>query len=341
MEERLIEVNDLKTYFYTDGGIVRAVDGVTFQIRREKTMGIVGETGCGKSVTARSIVQIVPPPGKIVEGQIIYYDRQTGFPTNLTLLKPKGKQMRSFRGGVISMVFQEPMTCMSPVHRIGKQIVENISLHRKELSGKRAREKAIELLAEVGMPNPRRQIDAYTFELSGGMRQRAMIAVALAGRPELIIADEPTTAVDVTIQAKIMELLRKLQQENRMSILFITHDLGLMAEVSDDLAVMYLGKIVEIGSLRDIYHNPKHPYTRVLLHCIPQKSFTPKSYLATIKGSVPDPFAQPPGCPFSNRCPDFLDGVCDRAMPALVEVEPNHRTACYLYTDQSQEHKQP
>lgn len=336
MEKRLIEIDNLKTYFYTDGGIVKAVDGVSFQIKREKTMGLVGESGCGKSVTARSILQLIPPPGKIVHGQINYFPKDNGPPVNLAAFNPRSKRIRSFRGSKIAMIFQEPMTCLSPVHRIGFQIIENINEHNKGIKRKEAREMAIALLGEVGMPNPERQVDAYTFELSGGMRQRALIAVALAGRPELIIADEPTTAVDVTIQAKIMDLLKKLQEENAMSILFITHDLGLISEMSEDLAVMYLGKIVEQGSLQDIYNNPKHPYTQVLFKCIPQAAFKPKNFLATIKGSVPDPFSQPPGCNFSNRCPEFIKGVCDQNMPALLDVSKGHKAACYLYSNQSE-----
>ena len=333
MADRLIDVVDLETHFFTDGGIVRAVDGVSFHIDRETTMGLVGESGCGKSVTARSILQIVPPPGRIVAGKILYHEREPEAVTDLSALKPTGKEMRSFRGNCISMVFQEPMTCLSPVHTVGAQIIESIREHNRGMGRKEARERAVDLLNETGMPNPERQIDAYTFELSGGMRQRAMIAVALAGRPELIIADEPTTAVDVTIQAKIMDLLKKLQEENQMSILFITHDLGIIAEMSEHVAVMYLGKIVESGPLREVYHDSKHPYTQVLLKCIPQSSFTPKSLLATIKGTVPDPFAHPPGCPFSNRCPEFKRGVCDQAMPALEDVSGNHAVACFLYGD--------
>ena len=335
MTERLLDIKNLKTYFYTDVGTVKAVDGVSFHIDRRKTMGLVGESGCGKSVTARSILQIIPPPGKITGGEILFHDRDDDSVKDLAAYKPTSREMRSFRGSSISMIFQDPMTCLSPVHTIGNQIIENVRENNTGIGKKEARERAIELLGQVGMPNPRRQVDVYTFELSGGMRQRAMIAVALAGGPELIIADEPTTAVDVTIQAKIMDLLKKLQHDNSMSILFITHDLGLIAEMSEDVAVMYLGKIVEQGRLRDIYHDPMHPYTQVLLKCIPQTSFKPKSFLATIEGSVPDPFSHPPGCPFSNRCSEFMQGVCDRAMPELLNVAEEHTVACYRYSDSS------
>ena len=214
--------------------------------------------------------------------------------------------------------------------------MENIREHEKDIGRREARKRAIELLAHVGMPNPRRQIDAYTFELSGGMCQRAMIAVALAGKPKLVIADEPTTAIDVTTQAKIMELLKRLQIENAMSILFITHDLGLIAEMSQDILVMYLGKIVENGTPKDIYYNPKHPYTQMLLKCIPQATFKPKTPLATISGTVPDPFSRPSGCLFSNRCPEFMGGICDQAMPALTSVGPRHYTACFRYTNETE-----
>lgn len=334
MQSKLLEIRDLKTHFYTDGGVVRAVDGVSFDILRQTSMGLVGESGCGKSVTARSILRIVPPPGRIAGGRILYYPKDGGAPVELTQLKPTGREIRAIRGRVAAMIFQEPMTCLSPVHTIGNQIMESILEHERGIGKREARERTIHLLDEVGMPKPERQIDAYTFELSGGMRQRAMIAVALAAKPELLIADEPTTAVDVTIQAKIMDLLRKLQAETRMSLFFITHNLGIIAEMAKQMAVMYLGKIVEQGSVEDIFDRPKHPYTQVLLDCMPRLGFTPKSFLATIKGSVPDPFSQPPGCPFSNRCPRFIADTCDRAMPALREVEPEHRAACYLYSQE-------
>jgi oligopeptide/dipeptide ABC transporter ATP-binding protein len=334
MQSKLLEIRDLKTHFFTDGGVVRAVDGVSFDILRQSSMGLVGESGCGKSVTARSILRIVPPPGKIAGGQIRYFPKDDGEALELTQLAPTGREIRAIRGKVVAMIFQEPMTCLSPVHTIGNQIMESIRQHERGIGRREARERTIHLLGEVGMPRPERQIDAFTFELSGGMRQRAMIAVALAAEPELLIADEPTTAVDVTIQAKIMDLLRKLQAETRMSLFFITHNLGIIAEMARQVAVMYLGRIVEQGTVPDVFDRPKHPYTQVLLDCVPRLSFAPKSFLATIRGSVPGPFAQPPGCPFSNRCPRFMAGVCDQAMPALRQVEPDHLAACYLYSQE-------
>ena len=334
--EKLIAVNGLKVLFHTDGGIVKAVDNASFDICREKTTGLVGESGCGKSVTARSIVRIIPPPGKIEAGQILYHEKNGGRTLDLATLKPTGKEMRRIRGKVISIIFQEPMTALSPVHTVGNQIVECIREHDKSMRKKEARERAIELLGEVGMPEPRRQIDAYTFELSGGMRQRAMIAIALAGGPELLIADEPTTAVDVTTQAKILDLLRKLKAESAMAMLFITHDLGIIAEMADDVAVMYLGKIVEKGTVEDIFDRPEHPYTQALLECVPKLDFLPKSPLATIRGSVPEPHSHPRGCPFANRCPRFMPGTCDQAPPALTEVQKNHHAACYLHSDKQE-----
>lgn len=333
--EKLLEITKLKTYFYTDVGVVRGVNGISFDIHRGRTVGLVGESGCGKSVTARSILGIVPPPGKIVAGKILYYEKE-GSSIDIARLDPKGKQMRGIRGKVIAMIFQEPMTCLSPVHTIGNQIIEAIRLYEKGIKKAEARDRAISVLSKVGMPKPERQVDAYSFELSGGMRQRAMIAVALSGEPDLLIADEPTTAIDVTIQAKLMDLLRKLQAESSMSILFITHDLGVISKMSQDVVVMYLGEIVEQGPVEDIFDRAKHPYTQGLLQCIPRSSITPKVFLPSIDGSVPDSFSHPSGCPFSNRCPQFKKDICDQAMPSSVEIEINHWVACFLYTDEKQ-----
>ena len=331
MERPLLEIKNLRTYFYTDTGVVKAVDGVSFDVPRRTTVGLVGESGCGKSVTARSILQIVPPPGKIVGGSILYNDKNS-HSIDLLRLHPKGEAIRHIRGKKIAMIFQEPMTCLSPVHTIGNQIIESILLHEPNMGKTEARDKAIDLLREVGIPRPDRHIDAYPFELSGGMRQRALIAVALAADPELLIADEPTTAIDVTIQAKFLDLLRRLQQERAMSILFITHDLGVIAEISKEVVVMYLGKVVEKGKVEDVYDHPRHPYTQALFKCIPHMDTPPKRILPTIKGSVPDPFSRPSGCPFSDRCPHMMEGICNLSIPPLVEVEKDHQVSCFLYT---------
>lgn len=327
MADKLIELVELKTYFYTEDGVVKAVDGVSFTIERQKTLGVVGESGCGKSVTALSIMGIVPmPPGKILGGQVLYH--RNGQAVELTKLDPKGRQYRSIRGKEIAMIFQEPMTSLNPVYTIGNQIMEAIILHQKV--GKReARERAVTMLKEVGIPNPEQRVDEYPHQLSGGMRQRAMIAMALSCNPHLLIADEPTTALDVTIQAQILELVKKLQKEHRMSLMMITHNLGVIAEVSDDVAVMYMGKVVEYATAQKVFHDPKHPYTQGLMESIPALT-KKKERLKPIKGMVPDPYNLPKGCPFEPRCPHAM-AVCKEKMPPLKEVAPGHKGACWLY----------
>ncbi|HAF69821.1 MAG: Peptide/nickel transport system ATP-binding protein [Acetothermia bacterium 64_32] len=323
----LIEVKDLRTYFYTEDGVVKAVDGVTFGIEPEGTLGVVGESGCGKSVTALSIMGLVPmPPGKITSGQIIF--RRNGQGIDLTKLNPKGKGYRSIRGKEIAMIFQEPMTSLNPVFTIGYQIMEAIMLHQK-VSKKEARQKAIEMLRQVGIPLPEQRVDEYPHQLSGGMRQRAMIAMALSCNPSLLIADEPTTALDVTIQAQVLDLMRDLQKKFRTAIMLITHDLGVVAEMCEEVVVMYLGKVVEHAPVRPLYHDPKHPYTQGLLKSIPSLA-TKKERLEPIKGVVPDPLDAPPGCPFHPRCPHAME-ICTREMPALKEVGQDHQAACWLY----------
>ncbi|MFP4135408.1 MAG: ABC transporter ATP-binding protein [Candidatus Acetothermia bacterium] len=325
----LIELNDLKTYFYTEDGVVKAVDGVTFDIDKQQTMGVVGESGCGKSVTALSIMGLVPmPPGKIEGGEIIYH--RNGGSTDLTKLDPKGKQMRSIRGNEIAMIFQEPMTSLNPVFTIGNQIMEAITLHQ-DVGKSEARSIAIQMLEEVGIPLPEQRVDEYPHQLSGGMRQRAMIAMALSCNPTMLIADEPTTALDVTIQAQILELMGDLQEEFDTSIMFITHDLGVIAEITDYVVVMYLGKIVESGNVGEIYHNPTMPYTQGLMESIPSLDVD-KGRLEPIKGVVPDPYEVPEGCPFNNRCPHAMD-ICREEDPPLVEVEDGHESSCWLHID--------
>ena len=323
----LIEVRGLKTYFYTEDGIVRAVDGVDYVIEREKTLGVVGESGCGKSVTALSIMGLVQiPPGKIEDGEILFHcDGQV---MDLTKLKPKGREMRAIRGNEIAMIFQEPMTSLNPVYTIGNQIMEAIILHQK-LNKKDAKKKAIEMLRAVGIPLPEQRVDEYPHQLSGGMRQRAMIAMAMSCNPSLLIADEPTTALDVTIQAQVLELMNALRAEFHASIQFITHDLGVIAGMADDVVVMYLGRIVEASNVREVFHNGKHPYTQGLMHSIPSLA-ADKTRLEPIKGVVPDPFEVPAGCGFEPRCPHAME-ICKTKMPDLKEVAPGHTTACWLY----------
>ena len=329
--ETLLDVKDVKTHFFTDEGVVKAVDGVNLSLKRGQTLCVVGESGCGKSVTARSILRIVPPPGEIVSGAINFRERDGGT-IDLARLNPKGREIRRIRGGEISMIFQEPMSSLSPVHTIGSQIMEAILLHLP-VSRQEARKRAVSMLDLVGIPRPSEQLDAYSFELSGGMRQRAMIAIALACEPQLLIADEPTTALDVTTQANILDLIRDLQQASGMSVLFITHDLGVVAEIADDVVVMYLGRDVESGDVDSIFHDPKHPYTRALLQSIPRYDSRQTSRLYSIKGSVPHPFDRPPGCPFHPRCDDFIAGKCNKLDPPRQQISSGQSARCLLYAD--------
>ncbi|MCD6136146.1 ABC transporter ATP-binding protein [Candidatus Bipolaricaulota bacterium] len=326
----LIDVRGLKTYFYTEDGVVRAVDGVDFTIEPEKTLGIVGESGCGKSVTALSIMGLVQsPPGKIAAGEIIY-SQDGKKEVDLTKLNPKGREYRSIRGNEIAMIFQEPMTSLNPVYTIGNQIMEAIILHQ-HLNKHEAKQKAIEMLHSVGIPVPEQRVDEYPHQLSGGMRQRAMIAMALSCNPSLLIADEPTTALDVTIQAQVLDLMNDLRRDFKASIQFITHDLGVIADMADDVVVMYLGKIVESASVREVFHNAKHPYTQGLMNSIPSLKTTKKERLIPIKGVVPDPFDVPEGCGFEPRCPNAME-ICKTKVPTLKEVTPGHLVSCWLYT---------
>ncbi len=325
----LLSVRDLKTYFFQDEGTVKAVDGASFDVHAGKTLGIVGESGCGKSVTAQSILRIVDQPGKIVQGEIVL-SRADGSQVDVTRLHPDGKEMRSIRGAEIGLVFQEPMTSFSPVHTVGNQIIEAIRLHLP-VNEREARQRGIEALRSVGIPKPERRIDEYAFELSGGLRQRAMIAVALSCNPRLLIADEPTTALDVTTQAQILDLLRDLQKQRGMALILITHNLGVIAEMADDVAVMYLGRVVEEGPVDDIFHNPRHPYTRALLQSIPSIESTPRVELPTISGSIPHPYNRPAGCPFHPRCENQMPGMCDAKEPALAAVSERQKVSCFLF----------
>ena len=325
----LLSVRNLRTSFFQDEGTTKAVDGATFDVMPGKTLGIVGESGCGKSITAQSILRIVDHPGRIVEGEIIL-TRADGSEVDLVKLKPDSREIRAIRGADIGLVFQEPMTSFSPVHTVGAQIVEAVLLHNA-VGKKEARRRGIEALRSVGIPNPDRRIDEYSFELSGGLRQRAMIAVALSCEPRLLIADEPTTALDVTTQAQILDLLRKIQRERGMAIMLITHNLGVVAEMADDVVVMYLGRVVEEGKVDDIFHDPKHPYTKALLQSIPSIESAPRMKLPTISGSIPHPFNRPTGCPFHPRCASFMPGRCDTAEPLLAPVGEGRKASCFLY----------
>jgi peptide/nickel transport system ATP-binding protein len=342
VNQTLVEIKDLHTYFYLAEGIVRAVSGVDLNIQRGQTLGVVGESGCGKSITALSLMQLVPAPGRIASGEITMYRtrRSSGNGeladiVKITDLDPNSEEMRGIRGNQISMVFQEPMTAMSPVRTVGVQITEAIELHQGA-SKAEARDLAVQLLRRVRLPNPERTIDDYPFELSGGMRQRCVIAMALSCNPSLLIADEPTTALDVTTEAQILDLMRDLQREFGMAILYITHNLGVIAEMTKEVAVMYLGKVVEQTDVQSIFFNPLHPYTRALLASIPSIDDAiggreDKRRLQTIRGMVPDPYAILKGCAFHPRCPEVMSGVCDQEKPYIVEPEPGHIVRCHLY----------
>ena len=333
----LLSVRDLKTHFLLDEGVVKAVDGVSFDVEAGQTFGIVGESGCGKSVTIKSVLRIVETPGKIVHGQILLRrPRRDGTGgeevVDLTELDPRGEEIRSIRGGQIALIPQEPMSSFSPVHTIGNQIVEAIMLHQS-IGKKAARDLAHDLLRDVGIPMPERRLDEYSWQLSGGLRQRAIIAMALCCHPRLLIADEPTTAVDVTTQAQVLRLLRELQQDRNSAIIFITHDLGVIAQMARHVMVMYLGLVMEQGPVDDIFHAPKHPYTQALLRSIPSVSSQPRVALPTISGSIPHPFNKPPGCPFHPRCIKRMPGRCDAQTPALQAVGDRQQVSCFLYHD--------
>jgi peptide/nickel transport system ATP-binding protein len=332
--QTILSVQNLKTYFFQDEGTVKAVDGATFDVYEGKTLGIVGESGCGKSVTARSILRIEEKPARIVEGEITFH-RQSGAVVDVTQFRQGNREMRAIRGGEISLVFQEPMTSFSAHYTIGNQIIEIIRLHQR-VSKRAARAQTVELLHKVGIPKPERRVDEYPFQLSGGLRQRVMIAMALANNPRILIADEPTTALDVTTQAQILELLHDLQEQTHMAVILITHNMGVIAETADDVVVMYLGRVVETGPVDEIFHAPQHPYTRALLRSIPSIMSESRTRLPTISGSIPHPYNRPRGCPFHPRCSDFMPGICDRLEPRLLPVNPHQQVNCFLYHEPEQ-----
>ena len=319
----LLEIKDLKTHFSTRAGLVRAVDGVSFSLGRGELLGLVGESGCGKSITALSVMQLISPPGKIVGGSITFNSEE--------LTSASAQRLREIRGNDIAMIFQDPMTSLNPVYTVGEQIAEALRLHRK-LDRKAARDAAIEAMREVAIPAPETRVDDYPHQLSGGMRQRIMIAMALACDPELLIADEPTTALDVTIQAQILELLDELRKTRELAVLLITHDLGVVAEVADRVCVMYTGKIVEEAGVNEIFAAPKHPYTQGLLKSVPKLSADGRraERLSTIEGTVPSPTELPPGCHFAPRCPQRMP-ECERAEIPFFEVGQNDKVRCLLY----------
>jgi len=353
----LVEVKDLKVQFDVRDGIIKAVDGATFEIRRGRTLGLIGESGCGKSVTARAILQMVPKPGKVTGGEILYHrliksngSEMTDM-VKITDLNPDGREIRDIRGGEIGMIFQEPMSSLTPVYTAGTHIREAVGLHRlipirkvgaqmvetilahRHVTKQEAREIAIEMLQRVGIPKPEQRVDSYPHQLSGGQRQRVMIAIALSCQPKMLIADEPTTALDVSIEAQILDIMRELQQDVNMAIMFITHNLGVIAEMADEICVMYMGKVVERASAVEVFHEPQHPYTRALLKSIPHVGRRSRERLASIMGMVPDPFNLPSGCVFHPRCPSFMPGKCDRIAPSWTQVGKNHWARCLLFEE--------
>ena len=327
----ILTVENLRVHFFLDEGVVRAVDDVSFSVEAGKTLGIVGESGSGKSVIGQSILRIIPSPGRIVNGKILLrIEEENGSSGNLDLvpLAPHGRLVRSIRGRDLTMIFQEPMNSFSPVHTIGSQIMEALRLH-SDVSAAEARNRAIEMLGRVGIPSPENRIDGYPHQLSGGMRQRAMIAMALICNPRILIADEPTTALDVTIQAQILELLKELQQEFGMAILFVSHNLGVISEISDDVLVVYFGRVMEHAPVDVLFNEPLHPYTKALLRSVPGIDTPVRSHLATIEGTLPDPYADIVGCPFFGRCTECGgETICRDDPYELTKVADRHYVAC-------------
>jgi len=327
----ILDVKDLHVEFRTDFGTVSAVNGVDFQVTQGDSIAIVGESGCGKSVTAYSILRILPKSASISATQINFRKRD-GTVRDLAGLPPDGKEIRDIRGAEISMIFQEPLVAFSPVHTVGNQICESMLLHQ-DMSKDEARWRAIELLGHVGISNPGQRVDEYPFQLSGGMRQRAMIAMALACNPRLLIADEPTTALDVTIQAQVLRLIKRMQSERNLSLILITHDLGIVAQMVDYVYVVYLGYVLEAASVREVFKNPKHPYTMDLLRSIPTLKGV-KGRLRTIKGSVPSAYELPDGCPYHPRCERLIGNICRETFPPEMETDPDHLVSCHLYVQE-------
>ncbi len=333
----VLEVNKLKIHFFTDEGTVKAVNGIDFCLEKGKTLGIIGESGCGKSVSAHSILRLIPsPPGKIVNGEIIYHDsslnKDNGV-VHIEQLNKKGKEIRNIRTNKIGIVFQEPMSSFCPHYTIGHQVAEAILIHNDELNKEQAHEKTVELLKQVGIPKAADRINDYPHQFSGGMRQRAMIAMALSCDPEILIADEPTTSLDVTVEAQILELLEDIQAERGMAIMLISHNLAVVSEVADWVAVMYLGKVMEKAPVGKIINNPLHPYTKGLISSIPKLEGELEE-LQPIKGIVPNPIDMPLGCPFAPRCERKVSDLCDKEVPAEIEIKPQHYARCFIYSEE-------
>ncbi|MBI4921405.1 MAG: ABC transporter ATP-binding protein [Devosia nanyangense] len=328
MSDVALSVRDLKTFFYTNRRCNKAVNGVSFEIRKGKTLCVVGESGCGKSVTAAAIMQLLPTLSRIEDGSIVYHSDHGDI--HIERLARNGSQMRAIRGAEISMIFQDPMTALNPVFTIGFQIAENLRYHTA-MRGRQLRDKVVDLLRTMGIPLPERRAGEFPHQFSGGMRQRAMIAMAMACNPKILIADEPTTALDVTIQAQIFELMDRLKREHGTAIMLITHDMGVVAELADDVAVMYMGNIVEAGTVEEVLRHPVHPYTRALLTSMPVLGKGKNQSIEAIPGSTPDPFDRPPGCQFAPRCPYRVDACA--TMPAETHTTPTHRTMCWRYEE--------
>jgi len=329
-EKTILSVEGLRIEFSLRHGTSRAVDGLSLHVESGRTLGIIGESGCGKSLTGRAILNMIPPPGRVPAGRIRYRRKDGGEIANILQLDPEAWEMRRLRGGEIAMIFQEPMSSLTPVYTVGSQIMESIRIHRG-LDRKASRQLAVETLNLVGIPQPEKRVDSYPHQLSGGQRQRAMIAIALSGEPALLIADEPTTALDVSVEAQILQLLRELQQRRQMAIMFITHNLGVVAEMADRILVMYLGREMEVADKTEIIRHPGHPYTQALLQAVPVIGRKKQQRLASIPGIVPAAEDRPPGCVFHPRCPSCQAGRCDQQEPALKEINPGHHVRCWLY----------
>jgi peptide/nickel transport system ATP-binding protein/oligopeptide transport system ATP-binding protein len=326
----ILDIQNLKTYFFTERAIVRAVDGVDLTLPRKTTLGVVGESGCGKSIMAMSIMRLIPsPPGFIVDGHINLYRQKTSEIIDIVQLKPTGAEMRAIRGGEIAVVFQEPMTSLNPLYTIGDQISEAVELHQR-LGKRDAQDRALEMLTKVQISAPKQRLKEYPHQLSGGMRQRVMIALALSCNPSILIADEPTTALDVTVQSQILDLMNQLQADFNASIVLITHNLGVVSQMAAQVAVMYLGKIVEYAETRELFHHALHPYTVGLLNSVPVLGRKGKKALVPITGIVPTPTEVIPGCAFAPRCPRAMK-ICSEQQPVLKTIAPKHQVACWLY----------